>query len=103
MKLTGFDDFQKRLDEIAKNAQELEGQNEVPFSELFTDIFLKKHTDFDSFEAFENAPIFNQYDSFEAIPDLEFDIFIKENSKFNNWEEMYSKASEDYIVKKLGF
>ena len=103
MKVKGFDDFQKRLDEIAENAQELEGQNEVPFSELFTDSFLKKHTDFDSFEAFENAPIFNQYDSFETIPDLEFDIFIKENSKFKNWEEMYSKASKEYIEKKLGF
>lgn len=103
MEIKGLDEFQKQLKQLEKNAQDLEGTNNVPLGELLTDSFLAKHTKFDNFSAFESSQIFNKYESFEAIPDSEFDVFINENSNFENWDEMLSKATSEYVTRKLGF
>ena len=103
MKIKGLDALQKRLNEIGNNAKKLDGSHDVPMSELLPDSFIAKNTDFNTFEEFASAPIFQQYESFEAIPDAEFDQFIKQHSRFENWKEMQIQASKDYTVKKLGF
>jgi hypothetical protein len=103
VKITGLKELQKQLKQMEKAAKELDGTQEVPFSELFTDSFLKKHTTFSSFEEFENQEIFNKYQTIEEIPDDEMDHFVAETTNFSNWDEMLGKAGTEYAVRKLGF
>lgn len=103
LKNDGFDKFQKDLKKMQKAAEDMEGSQSVPFSELFPDSFLRKHTKFSSYEEFSNQEILTKYPSLEAIPDDEMDEFVSLNTNFPNWEEMLGTATTAYVSRKLGF
>lgn len=62
----------KKLDTLQKNASSINGENKVPFSELFSSQFMLQHTSnsFSSFSNFLNASKFGDV-PFEEIPDDE--------------------------------
>lgn len=103
-KIEGLDKLQKQLKQMEKGAKELEKNNQIPFSDLFTHSFMLKHTNFSSFDELLEAGNFivNSQEDFEAIPNAEFDVHISANTSFKKWEDMLSKATEIYITKKLG-
>ena len=96
MKINGFNELQKGTEELAAT-------KEVALKELFTDDFLRKHTDFQSFEDFDSQKIFETYKTIKEIPDDEMDTFIVDNSKFESWQVMIDTATSEYAIKKLGF
>lgn len=90
---------------MQQKASELEKGQELQLNELFTDSFMKKNTKFSSLdEMLDKSPftIETQQD-FESIPDDLWDDFVRENSKFFNWEEMQQEAANIYVAKQLGF
>jgi len=105
MKIRGPDEFSKKLNDLAKKAEELDGQHTVGLNELLTPSFVSKHTRFanadDLFEA-SGFKVESQED-FEAIPDAEWDQFIRSVSSFSSWQEMLQAATEEWAAKKLGF
>ncbi|MCB9990470.1 MAG: hypothetical protein H6867_03690 [Rhodospirillales bacterium] len=104
MKVEGFDEFRKDLDKLAQNVAALDGQHDVPIDELLTPTFLLKHTRFSSTdELFEQSGFkIESPEDFEAIPDEEWDNYIRSISNFNDWEAMLSKAGEIWITEKIG-
>ncbi|USK61299.1 hypothetical protein [Peribacillus asahii] len=103
MKIKGMKELQNQLKNMEKAAKELNGTHNIPFEELFTDSFLRKHTTFTSFDDFENQEIFNKYPTIEEIPDEEMDQFVSAKTNFSNWDDMLGEASVEYAAKKLGF
>lgn len=102
--LEGFDEAMDELDELGRKAQELEGEQEVPIEELLTSSFMRRRTNFSSFEEMLEA---SQWDvetqeDFEAIPDDEWDRFVAEHSRFPNWEEMLGAAAQAWAARQLG-
>ena len=104
VKITGFDKLEKELNRIQRNAEALSGTKEVSFAELFTPGFMSQNTAVSSFDAFLEAGGYrvNSKEDFAAIPEDEFDKYVKANSKFNSWQEMFHSASQAYLAKKLG-
>lgn len=49
--IKGLNDIQKQLKNIEKGSRESAKKKSVSFNELFTDSFMKKHTDFPNLEA----------------------------------------------------
>ncbi|MCY9225966.1 hypothetical protein MOF11_13120 [Bacillus haynesii] len=101
----GFKEFDRKLKKMQQKASELEKGQELQLNELFTDSFMKKNTKFSSLdEMLDKSPftIETQQD-FESIPDDLWDNFVRENSKFFNWEEMQQEAANIYVAKQLGF
>lgn len=105
IKISGFDKLQKDLNSIAKKAQELEGQRNVTFDELFTESFMNKHTSFTNFNDFLVAGgfIVKSAEDFKAIPDDEFDEYIQKSTKFTSWSQMQEEATGEYVARQLGF
>ncbi|MCT1174455.1 hypothetical protein EFL96_09530 [Lactococcus lactis] len=105
MSETGLDELIDDLENMLDKARDLDGENDVIFSDIFTESFLKNHTGFSSLEDFADASRFDWTTpkSFEAIPNDELDIFVRKNSQFNSWEEMLETASSEYIQNQLGF
>ena len=103
--IKGFDEFEHKLDKMAKAAKELNGTHPVPFTKLFNEHFMRKYTNFLSFDKLLEAGGWNVncQEDFNAIPDNEFDIYINKTTQFNNWKDMMAKASEEYVAEKLGF
>ncbi|PKR83615.1 hypothetical protein CWO92_18310 [Heyndrickxia camelliae] len=100
MKIKGFDKLQKQLKQLERNAKELEQTTSVSFAELFTDSFMKTHTSFDEMLDKSKFTVETSED-FKAIPDDEWDIYVKSNTEFNTWQDMIDQATEEYIVRKL--
>ncbi|MGO2961617.1 MAG: hypothetical protein ACTIDE_03390 [Carnobacterium maltaromaticum] len=100
----GFNDLEKHLNEMSKAAEDLNGENEIPFEELFTDNFISSNTNFPTMEAFTKASglDFSNQEAFEAIDENILDTFVSSNSIFDSWADMLGKASDSWIAKKLG-
>jgi len=105
IKIDGLDKLQNRLKQMEEAAKELEKGESVPFSVLFSSVFMGQYTQFNSFEDFLSAGGFevNSQEDFEAIPDEAMDTHVAKTTKFGSWDEMLSTAGKEYVEKKLGF
>lgn len=88
---------------MQNGVKELSKTKSIPITELLTDSFLAKNTNFNDFVEFENSEIFTKYKDVEDIPDIEMNEFIRNNSNFDSWEDILGTATEEYFAKKLGF
>ena len=102
-KIDGFDELSKELKTISKNAQRLDGENQVSFEDLFDKFFMEKYTNFSSFDELLEAGNFivNSEEDFLAIPDDLFDSHINSVTKFETWQTMLDKATELWVEKEL--
>jgi len=100
----GLKEFANTLDELAKKAKQLKGENQVPFSEIFTPAFMRKYTNFTTIDKMIEASGYqvNSAEDFKAIPDAPWDSFVQQRTKFSNWEEMVQKAGLEWTSRKLG-
>ncbi|AEV17605.1 MULTISPECIES: hypothetical protein [Geobacillus] len=105
MEIKGFDEFKKQLQNMKRAVQELSETRTVPFSELFTQSFMEKYTQFSSFDDFLKAGGFfvETQEDFEAIPDEDMDKHVAKTTKFSDWQTMLDTAVSEYALKKLGF
>lgn len=104
LNVTGLDATIKRLDQLAQKAKALDGKHSVPLSELLTDSFIRSRTRFLSFDEMTKASGFKveNADDFEAIPDSEWDDFIRKNTPFESWRAVLDAAAAEWTKAKLG-
>jgi hypothetical protein len=105
MHLEGFDELQRKLQDLATRAETLDGEHSVPMSELFPPDFIRRFTDFLDLDEMFKASGFHveSTEDFAKIPDDAWDRFIAERTLFGNWHEMQEKAGGEWVSKKLGF
>jgi hypothetical protein len=87
---------------MADKKNNSDNQQNVPLSELLNDSFISNHSSFSNLGELmgeSGFPIESQ-DDFEAIPEEQWDAFIKQNTSFENWKEMLNAAGEEWIKKK---
>ena len=98
----GFDELNKHLEKMQRDAKDLQKTTNVSFDELFTNTFMNKHTRYESIDAFIESGNFSQ-SNFEKIPDADLDKFVASETNFKDWQDMLDSAGADYALKKLGF
>jgi hypothetical protein len=105
MTIAGLNEFTKKLDELAKKAEQLNGTNNVPFSELFNKEFMQLNTKYTSIESMFESSGYNitSKEDFLAIPDAEWDSFVVKSTNFASWVDMQKSATAEYVKKRLGF
>jgi hypothetical protein len=103
-KTSGPGKMKRRLEELRRNAEALDGTHHIPLAELFPVSFLTKNTEFESLESMFQASGFEveSQEDFEMIPDDEWDSFIEGHTRFSNWEEMLGVAVQEWAARKLG-
>ncbi|WP_054954967.1 hypothetical protein [Paenibacillus dakarensis] len=104
IKLKGFDDFEKKMKQLQRNAERLNGTHEVSYDDLFTPSFMNRYTDFSSFgELLEGGGfVVNSVKDFEDIPDDVFDQHISKTTQFESWKDMHTQAVNEYVGRQLG-
>lgn len=93
-------DMDKLTENLEKSAEQPDkSMSMVSFKDLFTPAFMTTYTDFADFNELLKVGKFNvnSLEEFMALLDKEFDVFINEKTKFQNWEEMQSTAVADYL------
>lgn len=104
LKITGLNDFMKKLDDLEKRVQALDGEHHVPVKDLLTPAFVSRHTrftDIDELFAASGFKVETQED-LAAIPDAEWDEFISSVSSFPDWGAMLGEATKEWAMKRLG-
>lgn len=101
----GFDKLEKKLKQMENAAKEMDGVNEYSFEELFPPAFMRKYTSMQTIEEFLDNCGFpaNTNEEFEAIPEDDFDIYVRDKTSFSSWENMQEKSAEELIKRRLGF
>ena len=104
LKITGLDELTNQLDHMARVAEELEGTQTLLMTELLSPEFVSFHTKFANAEEMFEASGFKieSQDDFAAIPDAEWDEFIRSISSFSDWQSMLGEAGSAWATKKLG-
>lgn len=102
-KITGLDEAMKKLNDLQRKAKAI-NQQSVPVSEILTPAFLLRHTPFGSADEMYQASGFKieTPEDFAAIPDEEWDAFIRSISSFTDWNAMLNEARKEWTTKKLG-
>ena len=93
----------KKLNDLQKKVESI-NQQSVPASEILTPAFLLRHTPFGSADEMYQASGFKIEiaEDFAAIPDEEWDAFIRSISSFTDWKSMLNEASKEWATRKLG-
>ena len=105
VRITGLDELTRKLQNLSDQAEALHGGHTLPISELLSPSFLATCTLFNSAdEMFEKSgfKIESQAD-FEAIPDDQWDDFIRGNTSFPSWKEMLQAAGAAWARNKLNW
>ena len=105
IKITGLDEMRRKFETIGRNAAALNGKQSVPLKDMLTPSFLGECSTFESFDhmlAKSGFKVESQSD-FAAIPDDDWDQFIRSNTTYLSWREMLQAASAKWAVTKLGF
>lgn len=99
IRISGLDEVQRKLAALRRSAERLGGTNEVPLSELITSEFMRLHTEFSSLDEMFASGGFtvNSQADFEAIPAEAFDTLVRERTRFQNWNEILTRATHDYL------
>lgn len=88
------------FDELKKAARKLDGQHDVPITELMPPEFIRRHTKCADVEAFLGAAGVNKP---EDLASGAIDSYVAEHAPgFKSWEEMCEAALVAYAQKKLG-
>ena len=97
-KIEGLDELQKKLGDLAKKADALDGKHNIPVAELLTDSFVSQHTSFSSAEKMFKASGFKveTQEDFATIPDADWDNYIRSISSFDNWQNMLGAAGQEW-------
>lgn len=105
LEINGLDEFSNRLNKLSENAQSISGTHEYSFKEIFSDQFMVEHTNFSTIDEFllSSPEKISNAEEFEKADEAILDVFVSEQTKFDNWEDMMSSAAQILIMKKLGF
>ena len=93
-----------RLQQLAENAEAMDGEHSVPLTELCPPPFMARNTDFATIEEMFEASGFTVEtpEDFAAIPDAEWDAFIASRTRFSDWRSMQERAAADWISRGIG-
>jgi len=100
----GFDELQRKLEDLQRRMERLQGKRKVPLDTLFPPEFMKRYTKHAGIQdMFTASPwkVETQGD-LAAIPDDEWDAFVRQETQFPSWKEMMGKAVGEYVRGELG-
>jgi hypothetical protein len=103
-RIEGLDQVTRKLKDLEAKARRLHGTHQVPAHELLTHDFMRRHTRFGSFAELVVASGFkgSTAEEFAAIPDDEWDAFIKRATTYSSWHALLQAAAAEWTSRELG-
>lgn len=86
------------LEKLQRNLERIDGDNDVPMTELFTDTFMREYTNFQTFQAMLDQ---GGVETKEEIAGDEFSKFIAAHSQFDGWQDMFETAGREWMIRQL--
>lgn len=100
----GFSAEENMLCPEIKHNNQNPNDKEYLIKQLFTDQFMNKYTQFSSLSEFIDCCQFVKQENYNSICDVinqipkrKWNAFIRENTCFQTWDQMFEKAVEIYL------
>ena len=102
--MSGLDELERKLQQLADNAEAMDGGHSIPLTEYCPPDFTAEHTDLATIEEMFEASGFTVEtpEDFAAIPDAEWSAFITCRALFADWRTMQENAAADWICRGIG-
>ncbi|MCC7230620.1 MAG: hypothetical protein IT203_09530 [Fimbriimonadaceae bacterium] len=97
--IKGLDQLQRRLKDLERRSQSLDGTHELSFAELFPDSFMRQHTQFATMQEMIDV---GNIENGDDIHKPEWCAFVAAHTNFDSWESMKSVAGQEWAKRKLG-
>ena len=100
VQIEGFEELADQLEELSAS---LDGEQDIPMEELFTNGFMATNTEFNSISGFfEESPwAIESEEDFQNIDEGEFDQYVDQHTGFNSWEAMLSAAAREWLTRQV--
>jgi hypothetical protein len=91
------------LQRLEQNLTSLRGRQQIPAPELFHSDFMRRCSSFASFDEMVDKSHFTveSAEDFEAIPESDWDSYVRATTTFPSWEAMLQQATVEWIQKRL--
>lgn len=91
------------LKKLQQGLRSLEEQQTIPLSELMAPSFISACSRFkDLGDLFDSSPFtIATIEDFTAIPDDDWDAYIRQNTNYSSWSDMQQAAVADWTKRKL--
>jgi hypothetical protein len=102
--IKGMEELTRNLNDLAERAERLDGSHRVSIPELLPPSFLAGCSQFASADDMFQASGFKieSPEDFKAIPESEWDTFIRNNTSFESWQQMLEAAAAVWTKNQLG-
>lgn len=83
----------------------MDGTHNVSLDKLFSDSFMIRYTQHSTIEEFFDAGgfEFETEEEFENLPEEQLNAHVQGSTNLSSWNEMLTKAGEDWLTIELGF
>ncbi|MFB6254515.1 MAG: hypothetical protein ABEI06_07895 [Halobacteriaceae archaeon] len=97
-------DFNIDLSQLEDELEEELEEVSVPIDEVFTDSFMREHTNFENIEQLfaESTWTVESAKDIDLIPSDQLDKYIDERTEFDSWSQLEEEAAGHYIGEKAG-
>lgn len=104
IEIDGFDELADELDQLAESFRSAEGEYNVPIEDVFTEEFMRTHTEVTSIRAFfdESPWDVETQDDLQQIPEDKLDAYVRDHTGFKSWEAMLKTAGREWVTRQLG-
>lgn len=94
-----FNNLDDLMKAIKKKTEEATGN--VPIDQLLHEGFMKSHTKFNNVQEFFDAfPVkFKTQEEWDSLDNEQKDLFVKENTDFETWNDMFKAAGVEHFKK----
>lgn len=91
------------LEKLRKNAERLSGEHQVKLGDLLNNDFISECSAFKNLEELLAASGYKveSPEDFAAIPDDEWDNYIRRHTSYASWQEMQQAAALAYTKKQM--
>jgi hypothetical protein len=101
--IKGLDDVQNQLDMYSKKLKSFPKEDKVTLRDVLNESFINEYTEFKSLEDLEKK--FNSINKKGANKDVvdtpEWNKYIANHTKFDDWDDMINNAIQVYIVTRI--
>lgn len=103
LQVRGLDDLEDRLGDAIDRIGELRAGTHVQSDAFFAPAFMRKHTEFDSFDAFcaDSPWEVESADDLQDVPRARLNAYVADTTDFTDWEAMKTRAAREEIVDQL--
>jgi hypothetical protein len=103
IEITGLDEFQRKIEQLRRNAENLDGSHEVSLAELFPPAFMRQHSLLPDIETFcrDSGLDLSSTEAIASTPIESLDAAVKRLTEFPTWHDMKSAGAANWAQRRL--